>query len=147
MYDETQPILYGHHFKVENLGAILIFLTQIGRAAREMLNSLEITNYQKTSAAAAFFMLTECRNLNRLHLSAGVALNCSSEKAAKTFHGEAYAFLESVGSRRNKKDAGLDVLRFGKSVKCFSIKDGSELRAWDDDEKDEFVEIVRAKLK
>lgn len=92
-------------------------------------------------------MLTECKNLTKLHLSTAVAVKTTPTNAAKAFHGEAFCFLEAFGAQRNKKDAALDILKFGSSEACFSVKDGDDVRKWTDTEKSEFVEILRGKLK
>ena len=67
-------------------------------------------------------------------------------KGAKEFFAEAGRFMEIMGRYRGNKEAGADVLRFGRSEKCFSIKDGEDVRMWDDDEKEEFMALIRAKL-
>jgi len=92
-------------------------------------------------------MLGDCKGLQRLHIGQGVALNATPSKASKAFYGDAYRFLQVMGSVHGKKDAGIDILRFGKSAKCFSIKEGDETRGWNDEEKEEFQSLLRAKLK
>jgi len=111
------------------------------------MNSIEIALYQKSAARPAFDMLSECKSLMRLHIGTGVALKTTPSKAATAFFADAGRFLETMGSSRGRKGAGMEILRFGKSASCFSIKEGGdEPRAWDAEEKEEFQELLRAKL-
>ena len=95
---------------------------------------------------AAFSMLSSCPNLQRLHLSTGVGCNATPTKAAKAFWQDAARLMEAIGKRTQKKDAAMEIIRFGRSEKCFSVKEGDEVRAWEQAEKDEFTNVLRAKL-
>ena len=146
--DEARPILYGMNFRFDNTATLLQFLIQVGDKVRKLLSFVEIGLYQPKNAMNALAMLGECRALQRVHIGQGVAINATPQKAAKAFFADAGRFLESQASYKGDKDSALQLLNFGKSVKCFSIKEGDGgVRAWSDEEKHEFVKLLAMKFK
>lgn len=89
-------------------------------------------------------MLATCPNLQRVHIGGGVGVNADPKKAAVSFFKEAKRFLEAMGSAHGNRYSGIDLLSFGK--KCFTLKEDDGIRSWDDEECEEFVTILRAKL-
>ncbi|KAI7302562.1 hypothetical protein KC315_g16078 [Hortaea werneckii] len=105
--------------------------------------------------------LAEAQNLTRLRIESGVY--CGSEpadpvKASKAFYADAYKFLEAIaaasafkaaGEKGNdggsKKDAGVDLLEFGRlALVCKDEK--KVVRPWDLEKVEEFRECLRERL-
>ncbi|KAI6972471.1 hypothetical protein KC355_g11656 [Hortaea werneckii] len=103
--------------------------------------------------------LAEAQNLARLRIESGVY--CGSEppdpvKAAKAFYADAYKFLKAIagasafkagekGIEGGKKDAGVDLLEFGRlALVCKDEK--KVVRPWDLEKVEEFWECLRERL-
>ena len=143
---EARAILYNYHFKFDDLSTLLNFLSMASDHVRSAITHIEVSVYKKSVAVPAFSLLATCTSLIRLHLATGVGCNATPSKAAKAFFQDAARFMVAVGRRMDKKDAAMDIVRFGRSAKCFSVKEGDETRVWDDAEKQEFEALLKAKL-
>jgi len=145
---ETRPILYSMNFKFNDTAALLTFLTSVSDVVRKSLTGMiEVYTYKKASAGGMFNLLISCTALSRLHLATGIAINSTPTKAANAFHKDAARFLDAMAVAKGDKEKGLDVLRFGKSNKAFSVKEGDEHRAWTVEEKAEFLKLLEDKMK
>ncbi|KAK5116284.1 hypothetical protein LTR85_009256 [Meristemomyces frigidus] len=146
IHAEAVECFYGHTLKVESTSTLLDFLSQIPTSVRPLLRSLEIKTYIKTTSRNAMHFLAEARNLGRLHIDQGVFNEGDPLKAAKAFHADACKFLEAIGNAKGSKDAGVDVLEFGKQA--FQFKDDKKnLKPWAEELVEEFKENLRGKLK
>lgn len=90
--------------------------------------------------------LAEAKNLTRLHIDSGVFGEGDPGKAAKTFYADAYKFLESIGAAKGVKDAGVDVLDFGKTALTYK-DEKKHARPWAEALVVEFKDALRQKLK
>ncbi|KAI7066055.1 hypothetical protein KC339_g15622 [Hortaea werneckii] len=161
VYTDALPIFYAHTLKFESTTTLLDFLSQIPTSIRPRLHSLEIKSYIKTTSRNAMHFLAEAQNLTRLRIESGVY--CGSEpadpvKAARAFYADAYKFLEAIaaasafkaaGEKGNdeggKKDAGVDLLEFGRlALVCKDEK--KVVRPWDLEKVEEFRECLRERL-
>lgn len=112
------------------------------------LKNIEITNYKKGLGHTSLSMLADCPSLERIHITNGVAVNCDPVKAAKNFFNDAANLLKSTLGRRNGDAAAtLDLIRFGKTRTCFSIKEGDVVRGYTKGEKELFEETLIGLLK
>lgn len=109
-----------------------------------LITRIEVEIYKRSCSSSLFNLLAHCPNLQRMHISSGVGLASTPQKAAKTFYGDARRLIDVLGRQRNSPSAFLDVIRFGRSDKCFSIKDGDDLRAWNQEERQEFLDLLEA---
>ena len=130
--------------KFDKSDSALSFLSCVGERVRFSLTRLDIFNLTKTTALPMMMMLSECKHIQRVHIIGGVGTNSLPEKAARVFYSDAYRFLQTMGSLRGDRFAGLDLLSFGK--KCFVVKEGTETRMWTEDEIDEFTDALKGKL-
>ena len=131
--------------KFDKTETLLTFLTCAGEKVRHALVNIDIVNYQKTTALPAMTMLSECKNIQRIHIVGGLGVNMNAEKAAKQFYNDAHRFFQIIGQLRNDPFAGIDMLSFGS--KCFSMKDEDGVQTeWDDEEVDDFTEALRKRL-
>ena len=123
---EAYPILYSSHFRFETSGVLLNFLISVSEKVRQYLTIVEIVAYQKNAAASSLQMLADSKQLWRVHIGTGVGTLSTPTKGSP--------------------EAALDVLRFGKTTRCFSIKEGDDVRAWTDEERQEFQDLLLGKL-
>ncbi|GAB7341407.1 hypothetical protein MBLNU457_7659t1 [Dothideomycetes sp. NU457] len=145
---ETRPILYSMNFRFSDTATLLNFLTGVSDVVRQSLNGMiEVQIYKKGSAAGMFNLLMNCTNLSRLHFATNIGMNSTPVKAANAFHKEAGRFLDAMAVAKGSKEKGFAVLSFGKSNKAFSVKEGEEHRAWTAEEKAEFQELLKGKMK
>ncbi|KAK4550057.1 hypothetical protein LTR36_003024 [Oleoguttula mirabilis] len=146
LHNEAIPIFYAHTLKFESTSTLLDFLSQIPTSVRPLLHSLEIKTYIKTTSRNAMHFLSEARNLSRLRIEQGVFSEGDPNKAAKVFYADAYKFLEAIGAAKGIKDAGVDVLDFGKTA--FTFKDDKKVaKPWAEGLVAEFKENLRGRLK
>jgi len=144
---ETRPILYSFHFKFTDTNTLLTFLTLVSEAVRQTLTYIEVHQYKRAPAISMFSMLSTCTAIQRLHIATGIAVNAAPAKAVKAFHTEAQRFLGAMATIKGSKEAGLDVVKFGRSAKAFSVKEDDEVRGWTEEEKAEFHELLKGKMK
>ncbi|PNS20873.1 hypothetical protein CAC42_2804 [Sphaceloma murrayae] len=147
IHQEAMPILYGNHIKFDDTKAASLFILRVKPDVRKHLTFLEIGIYKKDSAGMATTALTECPNLRRVHISTNVGVNASPSKAAKSFVTENSYFFHKMGSDFNDPYKGLDIVRFGRTEKCFSIKEGDgEIRRWTKEELAEFEDVLKKQI-
>ncbi|KAF2224961.1 hypothetical protein BDZ85DRAFT_317579 [Elsinoe ampelina] len=147
IYEETLPLIYGNHIKFDDNRAVSTFMNRIGLIAPNHMSFIEIMTYKKDSGNA-LSALARCPELKRIHISTGVGVGASPSKAAKGFHAENSFFYETVGQRAGDKFRGMDLVRFGLSEKCFSVKEGDGTkRRYTDAEREEFRECMERLLK
>ncbi|GAM88514.1 hypothetical protein ANO11243_065470 [Dothideomycetidae sp. 11243] len=147
LYLLSRPLLYGNHFKFDDTTTLMNFLSVRSLEVKAIFTNIEIATYKKSSSLAALQTLADCTNLRRVHISTGVNLNATPEKAAKAFLQDAGHFLRSMSNARGGVDAGVNVLRFGRSQRCFGVKESDgEIRAWNDEERDRFADLLKADL-
>ena len=138
-------IFYAHTVKLESTTTLLDFLLQTP-SVRPLLRSLELKAYIKTSSRNALHLLAEAKNITRLRINSGVFAEGDPGKGAKVFYADAYKFLEAIGTARGNKDAGVDVLEFGKQALTFK-DEKKNVRPWADTQVEELKENLKAKLK
>jgi hypothetical protein len=64
------------------------------------------------------------------------------------FHNEAYRFLEAMATAQGRKDAGIDMMSFGKQAFTYKDKKNNEqIKPWAEGTVNDFKEALRAKLK
>lgn len=148
---EATSVFYGHTVTFESTSTLLDWLSQVQPNTRLNLTSVEIKTYAKTSSRNALHMLADAKNLQRLRIDAGIAVDADPIKAAKVFYSDAYKFLESMSTKKGTYEAALNMLGFGKGTKCFGIKDKDGKkevhRAWTAEEMKAFNNILLEKLK
>lgn len=146
IHEEAIQVFYANTIKLESTTVLLDFLSQISTSVRPLLRSLEIRTFIKTTSRQAMHFLAESPHLQRLRIETSVFAEGDPTKAAKTFYADAYKFLEAVGAAKGSKDAGVDVLDFGKQA--FTYKDEKKAtKPWADALVAEFKENLRGKLK
>jgi len=146
IHEEAIQVFYAHTLKLESTTTLLDFLSQIPTSVRPLLHSLEIKTFIKTTSRNAMHFLAEAKNLTQLRIDSGVFNEGDPVKAAKAFYADAYKFLEAIGSEKGDKDAGVDVLEFGKTA--FTFKDEKKNpKPWAEALVTEFKENLRQKLK
>ncbi|KAG8627525.1 hypothetical protein KVT40_005008 [Elsinoe batatas] len=147
IYAETLPLIYGNHIRFDDNRAVSTFMNRIGLEAPKHISFVEIMAYKKDSGNA-LSALARCPELKRIHISTGVGVGASPSKAAKGFHAENSFFYETVGHKAGDKYRGMDLVRFGLSEKCFSVKEGDGTkRRYTDEEREEFQECMARLLK
>jgi len=122
-------------------------MSRLKEQTKRFISSIEIDSYKKTCTATALDQIAECHNLRKIHIATGVGTKSSPSKAAKAFYSDAQFFIKSMASISGDPLHAYNLLRFGRSDKCFSIKDGDDVRAWTQEEKVEFDEHLRRLMK
>jgi hypothetical protein len=139
-------ILYEQSIKFETTAHLLEFMTQIPASVRGRLRHIKIKQYQRSNARTALNMLVDAERIEGVAIESGIAIDGDVKKAAKSFHADAFKFLEAMAARKGKKEAELSgIFNLGKHALAF--KEGSKLRPWSAQRVKEFEEIVGAKLK
>lgn len=113
---------------------------------RPLLHSLEVKGYVKTNSRNALCCLAEAKNIVRLRFESGVCSDGDPTKAARAFFGDAQKFLEAIGASRGVKDAGVDLLEFGKQALTYK-DEKKNAKPWADTLVKEFKDNLRGKLK
>lgn len=94
----------------------------------------------------ALNVLAESKHsLVRVRIVDGFGKNQIPEKAAKAFLSDARIFLQTVGKAKGHPHAGFELISWGAG--CFTVKDGTDMRSYDEGEKEEFDDAVKSKLK
>lgn len=109
------------------------------------ITSVIVAKYDSISGSPALNVLATSKCLNRLRISDGFGKNQTPEKAAKVFFIDARKFLQDIGTLKGHPHGALGVISWGNN--CFTIKEGGEVRPWEQDEEDEFNDALKAKLK
>ncbi|KAK5736116.1 hypothetical protein LTR17_007638 [Elasticomyces elasticus] len=145
IHEEAIPIFYAHQLRFESTTTLLDFLSQIPQSVRPLLKNVYIKSWIKTTARNTMHCLSDSPNITKLHIDAGIHAEGDPIKAAKNFWGDAYKFLEAIGSAKGDKVAGVDVLEFGKNA--FQFKDDKKIsKPWSAPLVEEFKENLRSKL-
>lgn len=146
--NEARPVLFSFTLSFETCTTLLAFLSGLGPESREQISSVEICQYQKASATAAFNALSEAKNLQAVHIARGIGLKNTPGKVAKSFYTDASRFFATMAHHKGDKMAGIAMFTFGKGKKCFSIQEEDETnpRAWTEEEFKEFKDYLKAKM-
>ncbi|CAD0114303.1 unnamed protein product [Aureobasidium uvarum] len=143
---EARQILYSYKLRFDSTTTLLNFLSLVGEEARKAMSTIAIVSYIKATAMPCMNMLADCRNLEKVVIVGGVGTNSTPQKTAKSFFTESGRLLQTlVHAADGNKDAALNIVTFGK--KCFSIKEEDKLVDWDQEQTDEFTELITDKLK
>lgn len=146
IYKETAPIFYNHTIKLESTATFVDFFSPLPDTVRPRVTKISINAWVKTQSRNAMHHLAQFENLTHLHINSGIFAEGDPAKAAKHFYGESYKFLEAVGARKGNKQAGLDIISFGKQA--FTYKDDKKAaRPWSEEMVKDFRKNVKAKLK
>lgn len=152
-------MIYSEHIKFDDTKTVANFMLKYPDVTKNHLRFVEITSYKKDTGPMALSALAQCRKLGRVHLSTNVAMNATPSKAAKGFYSDNSHYFQTVATKMDAVESmnlpersfdkfrGIDVLRFGSSAKCFSVKEGEDTRAWTKEEKVEFGRILREQIK
>ncbi|CZT19547.1 uncharacterized protein RCC_05398 [Ramularia collo-cygni] len=133
---EAAAILYNHPLRFESTTVLGEFLVEY-RSTRSKICNVEVKNYKK-GARMALILLAEAPNIRRLRLEGGVSTETDPRKAAKALYMEAAQLLEAIGKQKQAKDAGVEVLEFGKEA--LTIKGGGN---YNTDMRKEFIESLK----
>ncbi|KAF2151840.1 hypothetical protein K461DRAFT_279356 [Myriangium duriaei CBS 260.36] len=148
IYAYTRPLLYENHFKFDDTATLAYFLTTKSTEVKRMMTScVEIVAYKKPTGVIAMQGLADCTNLRKVHIGTGVNTNATPARAAKIFFNDAGHFLRAMKDVHGSVDKAVGILRFGRTEKCFGIKDGIQTRGWSDEEKSEFIATLKDLLK
>lgn len=139
MYAEAVKLLYTHPLRFESTTLLGEFLVEY-RDARSKVCNVEIKNYKK-GARVGFSLLCEADHLHRLRLEAGVANEADPRKAAKAFHADASQLLDTIGKKKQDKDAGVDIIEFAKG--SLTTKDGEKTKNYSQEMVEQFVESLK----
>lgn len=90
--------------------------------------------------------LAESPRIQRLRFEAGVCAEGDALKAAKAFYGDAYKFLEAIGTQKGDRAAGVDVLSFARGA-LTSKDDNKAVRNWSPETEEAFRQALKNKLK
>ncbi|SMY24740.1 unnamed protein product [Zymoseptoria tritici ST99CH_1A5] len=144
---EAHPLLYLHPLRLENTALTVDFLSELSKSTVSHLTSIEIKSWVKASARNALHMLSSATALTRLHFEAGVVTGEDDpKKAANAFWKDGYKFLEAFGKERGNKEAGIEVLSFGKGA--LQMKDsGGTPKNYTVEMVEVFKEELKAKMK
>ncbi|PPJ60992.1 hypothetical protein CBER1_01990 [Cercospora berteroae] len=152
VHEEAMQIFYSIPIRLDGTSSVMDFLSQIDSSIRQRISGVVIKNYQKATARTAMNVLAECKNLTRVHFDSGVFSEGDPQKAAKALFGDAHKFLQAIGSAKGNKEAGVDILSFGKqalTLKTDSLKNKDEkvAKSWPDHMVNEMRESLKSKLK
>ncbi|PIA93714.1 hypothetical protein CB0940_04503 [Cercospora beticola] len=152
VYAEAVQIFCSIPIRLDGSSSVMDFLSQLDPAVRQRITSVVIKNYQKATARTALNVLAECKNLTRVHFDSGVFSEGDPQKAAKALFGDAHKFFRAMGTAKGNKEAGVDILSFGKqalTLKTDSPKNKDEkiAKAWPDHMVNEMRESLKSKLK
>ncbi|KAI4729585.1 hypothetical protein E4T49_02704 [Aureobasidium sp. EXF-10728] len=143
---EARQILYSYKLRFDSTTTLLNFLSLVGEEPRKAMLTISIVNYIKATAMPCMNMLADCRNLKKIFIVGGVGTNSKPEKAAKSFFTESGRLLQAlVHAANGNKDAALNIVTFGKG--CFNIKEEDQIVDWDQEQTEEFAELITDKLK
>ncbi|KAK3716647.1 hypothetical protein LTR37_006277 [Vermiconidia calcicola] len=146
IYKEAVPILYAHNLLFDSTSTLLDFLSQTPAEVKPRLRNITAKHLVKTQSRNCFLNLAPATNITRLHIVAGVASEADPAKAAKTFYGDAYRFLEAVGAKKGDKMGGVDVLSFGKQA-LVTKDEKKNPKPYDEEMREEFMDTLKSKLK
>ena len=146
IYKEAVPILYAHNLLFDSTSTLLDFLSQTPAEVKPRLRNITAKHLVKTQSRNCFLNLSPATNITRLHIGAGVASEADPAKAAKTFYGDAYRFLEAVGAKKGDKMGGVDVLSFGKQA-LVTKDEKKNAKPYDEEMREEFMDTLKSKLK
>ncbi|KAM3419858.1 hypothetical protein BST61_g3187 [Cercospora zeina] len=152
IHQEAIQIFSAIPLRLDGTSSVMDFLSQVGASVRQRIVSITVKNYQKSTVRTAFNVLAECKNLQRLRFDAGVFGEGDPQKAAKALFGDAHKFLQAMGTAKGRKDAGVDILSFGKQALTLKAdttknKDEKATKPWPDHMVSEMKECLKAKLK
>ncbi|EMC95367.1 hypothetical protein BAUCODRAFT_149354 [Baudoinia panamericana UAMH 10762] len=142
---EPSTIFYAHTLRLESTSALLEFLMQAPSEIKPLLKSIEVKTFSKSSARNAFFSLAaDAKNITKLRFEQGVYAGTDPAAAVKSFYADTYKFLTSIGQVKGAKDAGVDILEFGKQAFTDKVKEG---KAWSKEDREQFIAKLREKLR
>lgn len=156
IHKEAQEAFYATAIRLEGSAALLEFLGALSSPLRALLRNVEIKHYSKTASRTSMAFLAEAKNLERLYIENGVSSESDVHKAARNFWADAHKLLEAVagvlvqkpvpeGAQPFKKSDAVDILRFGENAFVSKDKD-KKAESWDDEDKQEFLDALKAKL-
>ncbi|OCK78665.1 hypothetical protein K432DRAFT_457306 [Lepidopterella palustris CBS 459.81] len=146
---EALPILYNQKFCFDNTTGLQLFLLVIGEC-RLFVKNLSIDAYVSSTARTAFYLLGDCKNLNRIFFK-HVSSNQQPKTAIKDFWNDAQPWLMQA-SQDNKEDpmAVLKLMAFDPAAYHMRSKDlntgETVVKMWGRQEHLVFLKGLKSKL-
>lgn len=145
IYKEAQPILYGgNQIILDDTYTLHTFLASIGSKNCAALTNIKILAWgqgrgvYKAMNHAAFTLLAQATNLQRLNLSGRLHWRDGPSEYATQLYRDGFHFFETFGSVKGRKDAVVDILQIGVfndraahspyAVQAYKDEDGDEKR-------------------
>jgi hypothetical protein len=95
--------LYSRPLRFDSPSILMAFFADLEAPLRLHLRHIEINTYVKKDAKTALAFLAEAKNLNRLRINLGMAMDDDIAKVARTFWMDASKLLEAIASTKEKK--------------------------------------------